>query len=462
MQRIQFYCLLLTAYCLLPTSSTAQGYINVIKVSGIVENYDYEKMEGVAVTLYKNGKKIKVILTDKKGKYDLGKINLSTEDARYVLRYYKAGYVALKHSFSTKVPAKMLGYPSNLKFVKKVPLFASAEGMDKSILKLFDKPLSHFSYEPSERTFLSDESYQITIAPIVETLYNISYEEDEKKVEQLLNKAKEQAETIQKQLDKQKKSEVKAEKEKEEEKETDANIRMNANDTNESAEITKKTESPAKESTPDPSQEGKDEEDDITSVLKKLAAKEKEQKENKGIKSEYDKAIIESVAEHAKQEKAAKLAYIKMKEEKMAESIIERMDQEKANKLPAMVFYSNKTKKMEQKRIMTQQIRAVHMKNLIAAAAEKERAHRNINLLELLSKERESDLQRSYDIIPEITKSTEDEYFSTTSITKIKFPAKEIIYKQVAYILGNKYYYKNNVQIDESIYKAELGKYIEH
>jgi len=130
MQRIQFYCLLLTAYCLLPTSSTAQGYI---KVSGIVENYDNEKMEGVTVTLYKkNGEKIKTIKTDKKGKYNFGNIvKLSKEDTRYVLRYSKAGYVALKHSFSTKVTANMLAFFT--KFPKDVALFESVEGMDDNI-----------------------------------------------------------------------------------------------------------------------------------------------------------------------------------------------------------------------------------------------------------------------------------------------------------------------------------------
>lgn len=174
-------------------------------------------------------------------------------------------------------------------------------------------------------------------------------------------------------------------------------------------------------------------------------------KKNKEIKTNYENDLLKMVADNERL--AKEKAFKNQKLQARANTIIEQMRKE--TELKAM---SNKlmeeTKLKQKKTLENQQYKNTQLRKLVEAAAFAERSVRINNQITLpdVNDYKKPDLANVAVTVDEGTmKKTR-----TTVVTKGK---KMDTYKKETYFWGTVYYYKNAIEIEESIYNKEISFY---
>jgi hypothetical protein len=135
---------------LIKTSVAQDAIRQKITVGGVVTEFNL-KLKEATVSLLKDGKKVKQMITDASG---LFLFNLDTE-TDYLLIISKEGFVSKKLTVSTKnIPTEKeeLTWTTGIT----VDIFMAPKGLDVSIL---NKPIGEIVYDPITDNFNYDKEY---------------------------------------------------------------------------------------------------------------------------------------------------------------------------------------------------------------------------------------------------------------------------------------------------------------
>lgn len=125
-------------------------------IFGVVKDKaTFKKMEGIDITVLKDGKEFQTFRTSNSGKFDLY-LPLGND---YIIQFEKPGFISKKVSLATKsIPEedRAGGFETNLDMT----LFAEVEGFDKSIL---DQPIGKAGFNPQTNAMEFDFEYTAQI-----------------------------------------------------------------------------------------------------------------------------------------------------------------------------------------------------------------------------------------------------------------------------------------------------------
>lgn len=160
---------------LILSSFLAIGQVDNVYVYGTVKDYNTsKKLEGVTITVYKNGGKLAETVTSANGKYEF---NLDY-GSDYKLVYEKAGMVSKNITMDTKnVPEedRVGGQGMNVELT----MFANIPDVDFSILQ---QPIGKCKFDPVQKVLIYDQAYTDQIRA---ELTRLMKEYDEKKKREL-------------------------------------------------------------------------------------------------------------------------------------------------------------------------------------------------------------------------------------------------------------------------------------
>ncbi|MCF8257256.1 MAG: hypothetical protein K9J06_06865, partial [Flavobacteriales bacterium] len=140
--------------------ATAVGQNRHVAISGGVKEAR-KNLEGVKITLSKDGRTDKSFSTPSSGKFSIP-IDVN---AQYIIEFYKTGYVTKRISFNTTVPEnEQLVWT----FDFLVDLFPDVEGLDKAI---FVNPVAKIEYSERMREFDYDLDYSMEFQKAEEVIY---------------------------------------------------------------------------------------------------------------------------------------------------------------------------------------------------------------------------------------------------------------------------------------------------
>lgn len=152
-------------------ASVALGQVDNVYVYGTVKDYvSSKKLDGITVTVFKNGGKLTEVVTNASGKYEF---NLDY-GSDYKLVYGKAGMVSKNISIDTKnIPEeeRVGGHGMNVEMT----LFAELPGIDFSVLQ---QPIGKAKFDPNTKEVTWDLQYTEQVRAEIARLMK---EYDEKK-----------------------------------------------------------------------------------------------------------------------------------------------------------------------------------------------------------------------------------------------------------------------------------------
>lgn len=178
-------------------------------------------------------------------------------------------------------------------------------------------------------------------------------------------------------------------------------------------------------------------------------AKEQLAKKNKEIKTKYENDLLKLVAENERL--AKEKAFSKQKLEARSNTVIEQMRRETELKAKAdKLREDNKLRK--KKELENQQYKLSEMRKLVEAAAFAERS------VKVSSQKTPPDathyVRRE---LPNVAVTVDEGFFKTTRTTVITQNRRLDTYRKETYLWGSVYCYKNNIEIDEITYNAEVA-----
>jgi hypothetical protein len=175
-------------------------------------------------------------------------------------------------------------------------------------------------------------------------------------------------------------------------------------------------------------------------------------KKNKEIKTKYENELLKLVAENEKL--AKQKAFNKQKQEARANTVIEQMKRETELKAKSVKLREDiklkKKKELENKQYKTNEIR-----KLVEAAAFAERSVKISNQKSL--PDPQNYIRKE---LPDVAVTVDDGAFKTTRTTVITLNKKQDIYRKETFFWGSIYFYKNNVEINESTYNLEIDRFL--
>lgn len=168
------------------------------------------------------------------------------------------------------------------------------------------------------------------------------------------------------------------------------------------------------------------------------------EKKNKSIKSTYENDLLKIVAENERIDKAK--AFKKIRNDAEANSVIEVLRKEAELKAKAN-YIREQEKKDDKKVLVNAQIKAQQMKRLLEITAFTTRS------LKINNQNKFPDI-RDYKMKekPVVIITINEEFLKTIKTTTIVLGKKTDTYRIETYMWGLKYYYKNNVEIDNAAY----------
>lgn len=178
---------------------------------------------------------------------------------------------------------------------------------------------------------------------------------------------------------------------------------------------------------------------------------EKEQvaKKNKEIKTKYENDLLKLVAENERM--AKEKAFSKQKLEARSNTVIEQMRRETELKAKAGgLREDNKLKK--KKELENIQYKHNEMRKLVEAAAFAERS------VKISSQKEVPDATRYVrGKLPDVAVTVDEGYIKTVRTTVVTQDKHLDTYRKETYFWGSVYCYKNNIEIDETTYNAEIA-----
>ncbi|HEX8515030.1 MAG TPA: hypothetical protein VF868_02440 [Bacteroidia bacterium] len=179
-------------------------------------------------------------------------------------------------------------------------------------------------------------------------------------------------------------------------------------------------------------------------------AKEQLAKKNKEIKAKYENELLKLVAENERM--AKQKAFNKQKQEARTNTVIEQMRREtetkaKSDKLREDIKLKKK-KELENKHYKTNE-----MRKLVEAAAF---AERSVKIGSRKSTPDPKDYVRQEP--PNVAVTIDEGIMKTTRTTTVTQGKKMDTYRKETYFWGRAYCYKNNLEIDESLYNTEIDR----
>lgn len=396
-------------------------------------------LSGATVSLYREDAKISeaVAVTGKNGKFKFS-IEIGY---KYEITFSYPGCVDMFMVLDLRVPPdKKNLYPD---FSITVPFF---EASNQTInLYKFQQPFAKIIFD-GEKKFYDDPDYNFK-----QGLFVIPAEKEKALAEKM---AKEKAE----------KERLAAEKEEEEAREKAEKERMLSEKARKEEEEEEKLLAEQKSYEEAKAREEfllklKEEEEKEKALLEKKNEKmdtegfylqqEKEakailEKKNKSIKSMYENDLLKLVAESERIEKGK--AFKKLRIEAEANSVIEVLRKEAELKAKAS-YLREQDRKEDKKTLVNAQIKAQQMKRLIEEAAFSTRS------LKISNQSQFPDV-KNYKMKEKVmvVVSVDEEFLKTIKTTTITLGRKTDTYRKETYIWGVEYYYKNNVEIDNTVY----------
>lgn len=180
--------------------------------------------------------------------------------------------------------------------------------------------------------------------------------------------------------------------------------------------------------------------------------KEQLAKKNKEIKTKYENELLKLVAENERS--AKEKAFNKQKSEARTNTVIEQMRRETELKAKAVKLREdNKLKK--KKELENRQYKLSEMRKLVEAAAFADRAVRVSN--QKYVPEVNAYVRKE---LPNVGVTVDEGYIKTTRTTTVTQGKKLDTYRKETYFWGGVYYYKNDIEIDEITYNAEIDYFL--
>lgn len=151
--------------CLAPLVSHAQDDLNI---HGVVSDaLSASRLDGVTVTVTKNGVNHDSFTTRANGKYEF----YLDCDSRYELSFVKDGYVERSIIIDAKnVPAEVIG--AGIIMPTDMSMYAISEAMAEADLTVFQKPIGKAKYDPVEGDLVWDFGYTNKIKEEIMSLMN--------------------------------------------------------------------------------------------------------------------------------------------------------------------------------------------------------------------------------------------------------------------------------------------------
>jgi hypothetical protein len=171
-------------------------------------------------------------------------------------------------------------------------------------------------------------------------------------------------------------------------------------------------------------------------------------KKNKEIKAKYENELLKLVAENERM--AKQKAFNKQKQEARTNTVIEQMRRETELKAKADKLRED-IKLKKKKELENKQFKNNEMRKLVEAAAFAERSVR-------VGNQKNTPDTRDYvrRELPNVAVTVDDGLLKVTRTTVVTQGKKLDTYRKETYFWGSVYHYKNNIEIDEATYNAEI------
>jgi len=171
-------------------------------------------------------------------------------------------------------------------------------------------------------------------------------------------------------------------------------------------------------------------------------------KKNKEIKAKYENELLKLVAENERM--AKQKAFNKQKQEARSNTVIEQMRRETELKAKADKLRED-IKLKKKKELENKQFKNNEMRKLVEAAAFAERSVR-------VSNQKSTPDTKNYTRreLPNVAVTVDDGLVKTIRTTVVTQGKKLDTYRKETYFWGSVYHYKNNIEIDEATYNAEI------
>ena len=180
-------------------------------------------------------------------------------------------------------------------------------------------------------------------------------------------------------------------------------------------------------------------------------AKSITERKNKTIKSDIEDNLLQMVAQNERTKKSGE--YIKMKSHAESNSVIEAI--RNMTELKAKSDYMREREKgKDLRKIVNKQIKSRQVNKVIVATAFIDRSNKIYNQIILPIVQ-----NFKMELSPNVETLVNDGFLQTTSLITVTLGDKINVYKKEAYYWGAKFYYKNNIELDEMSFVKEMAKY---
>lgn len=425
--RLVWLCLLL----IFTANSVFAQAPGLLEISGRTVK-DRKALSGATITVYKGGTTEMVkIKTGKNGKFELS-LPFGTD---YKVAFTYPGCVDMHMMIYTgKLPKEKNNiFPL---YVTEVPFFETTNTTVR--ISKYKNPFTKVIYD-GKKGFMDDEAYlaqfikDLLIDPeeIAKTLAEKEAKEKAEKDKLLAaEKAKKDAEEKAR-LEMQLKAAIEA--------------RIRAEEREKAAELARLKEDAAKEKEP----ENETMETEAIRLQREKEAKDLMAKKNKQIKTNYENDLLKMVAEN---ERVAKQkAFSKQKTEAHSNTAITQIRREAEVKAKSDEL--REEQKLKQKKLLeNKQLKNSEIRKLVEAAAFAERSVKISNQKTLPDVKgyvkKES---------PNFAVTIDEGMIKTVRTTIVTLGKKLDTYRKETYFWGSVYCYKNNIEIDETIYNKEIA-----
>ncbi|MEW6469216.1 MAG: hypothetical protein AB1458_09840 [Bacteroidota bacterium] len=407
---------------------------------------------GVTVALYKGYLKVKETVTDKSGKFS---IEVGTNSGEYKMIFTCPAYLTMYCTINTSVPANKLPYNGGSELID-IPMWpASTTAINIYAYK--DYPFSKLSWKVNKID--ADEGHIKFFAKKLLDLGEMDTRKEMEEKEKLEKEKKEKDKIAKEKSEKEKLEKEKLEKEKQQ-KELQAKLEKEKLEKEQQEKLEKeRQEKPEKEKEEKENEQGVTANNETSLETEQMKLKkEKEQQEvqkksNQKVKTEYESEMLKIVAENEKKEKEKQ--YLQQKDATEGSSLAERMkrEQELKARLDTLKIQIALLQNAQQANLYNGQ-KQQQLKNLIETTATIEK---ELKLSQ--SKGTSSPDQFKVAAQPKIEVKTAEYTFSWETVTTITAGSLKVEYKKVEYVWGSVYYYKNGIEIDESVYAKEIYTY---
>ncbi len=383
---------------------------------------DNRPLAGATVTVLMDGKQIINLTTGKNGKF---KFTIDVGHS-YRINFSAPGCVDMHMTMDLHTPPdKAWIYPD---YVAEIPFFAANDPKVKTDL-FAKKPFVKVIFD-GKTGFYDDPAYRF-----IDEIFKDPLEEQRKKDELARKEAEEKA---------RRDAEEKIRKDEEE------RLRLaREEEERRKLEELKKRPTPVDPIDPTEPSDAPSMETDAMRLEREKQEKLAREKQNKNIRAQYENNLLKLVAESERRNNLQK--FNKMKDDAEGNSVVQTMRREAEVKAQNNYLLEQQKERRKQT-LANKQVKEQRLKQLIVTAAQIERDDRAS-----LMKPVAGSVQLSYSPSPNVVVTTEDGFFCDIKSTVISWPGgKRVIFRVDEYWWGSRYYYLDEVEIDQKIYDAEV------